>query len=341
MYLNFSTYLDEFIPFISEDLISSQSLRSLEAFANSLPPMMSGVLECRLKQSNCNVDYQICIDPYTNLCVSGIDDDFYLYLQSFYKSWKQRDSMIGSYVENMWLEFDAVNTNSYNNLPCIFSHLHKDFRYNPAPIAQAFLTHFKYFSEKPLLVCLDHFSELLPPNLRFVYLGYLFPRLNPALRVGVYSESLGELIDYLKKIGWQSKNPSYHDDLSRLLFPVTKYLNYFMISLDFNAVIFPRIGLECYLSPNPYDYLDWEPVLDYLVSSSLCSPQKKKALLKWHQPSKGDKVFSQNSNNLFSQGLQNYFSVSSTCKHAINHIKLVYEPSLPLEAKAYLGFTCQ
>lgn len=341
MHLPFTAYLNEFRPYLCKDLISSTMLSSLKDFAQALPKTQSGVLECRLNNNQENVDYQICVEPHINIQPYAFDETFYLYLKSFYRSWHSQNSILNKQVKNIWLEFDTKNTHYFNKVPCLFTHLYKSFRKNPLPIAQAFLSHFKYFSEAQCLLYVEQCINLLPADLNFVYLGYLCSRPNPALRIGLYGNSLRELIDYLGAIGWQEHDSRNQVEILKLFSPITTYLTYFMLSFDFHTAIFPRVGLECYLSPNSYDYLDWQPALDYLVSSHLCSPQKREALLKWHQPSLAQKMLPKGSSSLFSQSINTYFSTSSICRHALNHIKLVYNPFESIEAKAYLGFTSQ
>ncbi|MBN1860783.1 MAG: hypothetical protein JW840_04895, partial [Candidatus Thermoplasmatota archaeon] len=111
----------------------------------------------------------------------------------------------------------------------------------------------------------------------------------------------------------------------------------FVLSFDVTADgIGPRIGLECSFEENRYhEETRWEPLFDYLVEQGMCLPEKRDALLRYPGVEHPDDFsggvmkplvsVSQHLDDIFSGSLVRY----------ISHVKVVYIPGRPIEAKAY------
>ena len=77
-----------------------------------------------------------------------------------------------------------------------------------------------------------------------------------------------------------------------------------------------KIGIECYINQNQKD--NWARALAFLVSETLTTKKISEACLKW----KGYKLEKTENPEIFNMFFRK-----------INHIKLVYTPGKPLEAK--------
>ena len=101
----------------------------------------------------------------------------------------------------------------------------------------------------------------------------------------------------------------------------------------------PKIGLECYFAGNrqPRSEPRWVTFLDALVRDGLCTARKRDALLTFPgyidenaQGVRWPSALRQASQLLGGRSL-------STFVRTLHHVKLVYRPGEPLEAKAYLA----
>lgn len=142
------------------------------------------------------------------------------------------------------------------------------------------------------------------------------------------------MADYLIKIGWTDPTNTFF----ALIPSLSEFTDYILLSFDVGKRVYPRIGWEGHLTESPQYRPQLQLFLDYLVAQELCTPSKRDALLAWNGFSQhsfapelwprniswGDRFLGSRAISLFSRW--------------INHIKVVYQPGKPLEAKAYLGF---
>ena len=99
-----------------------------------------------------------------------------------------------------------------------------------------------------------------------------------------------------------------------------------------------KIGIECSFSPNRYHLeTQWTTFLDYLIQKGACLPEKKEALLSFcGVEQENTSIDFDFASYQVSAKIQND-SFSSALVRFISHIKIIYTPDAPIEAKAYSG----
>ena len=116
------------------------------------------------------------------------------------------------------------------------------------------------------------------------------------------------------------------------------YFSFNYIHIDFVKSLGKKIGIECSYYPHEH-YLEkrWSDFLNYLTEKELCIPEKRSSLIRFTG------IETENNVNDFSPELlvpttkipdDTY---SNAIVRYISHVKIVYQPGHPLEAKAYLG----
>jgi hypothetical protein len=88
-----------------------------------------------------------------------------------------------------------------------------------------------------------------------------------------------------------------------------------LLQLDVGDTIAPRLGIEFDAqAPTPaLRHAEWTELLGRFVVSGLCAPERAAELLAWSRPARADRL-----------------------RRDISHLKLVYDGTAPVEAKAYV-----
>jgi hypothetical protein len=111
------------------------------------------------------------------------------------------------------------------------------------------------------------------------------------------------------------------------------------LNIDVGETVGRKIGFECYFDGNrqPRREPRWNTFLDSLVRSGLCTADKREALLAYpgYADEDADGVPWPTALRRASQLLGR--RSLSTLVRSPHHIKIVYRPGEPLEAKAYLA----
>lgn len=171
-------------------------------------------------------------------------------------------------------------------------------------------------------VCSTHFGIMLPRLLNGTILANSV-RLHPA------HWQVGDIASWLKTVGAGAVG----SDVEGVTQEIPHLLQRAIVTVDAGATVGSRVGMECYPTAlatveGDSKHSRWiEEFTDWLVTRSLATPDKVRALLEWDI----QRVLSLDSlreqNDLF-----NY----SDCRLNLSHLKLVFEPSLGVQAKAYL-----
>jgi hypothetical protein len=328
-------YLKIVIPHLHPDLVTPTALSHIQPLAQILPASSMAGFECRLGPDRSAVDFQICLP-----CLArGLPESFltvpaWQFLQDFYQHWASPNSSLHQEIEDVGLEFDVSEQLPQVPIPCIFWKFDRETGIDAEGLMQTIAMLQQPISpllESNLRLCVDS----LPAGAIVSHLGAMLSRSIQAVRVNVKGISPDRLSDYLRQIGWIAPT----DTFSTLTSTLSRFFDSILLSFDVGDTLLPRIGLECFLEQQPDCTPRWELFLDYLIEQELCSPAKKNALLNWpgfsHKSSHpdlwpsnisfGDRFLGSRAISLFSRW--------------INHIKLVYQPGMPLEAKGYLGFS--
>lgn len=344
-------YLKVVAPHLGADLVSSVAMSRLEKLTQKLPPCSKSVLELRLAAGISQVDCCICPQA-TNF---KIPKNFLTH-----STWEAIDNLCQQEGKNstftnftnsphpqtkyIWLEFDLDQEPDDIPIPCVFvdSSWGSENKL-PAPIdASLKLPNYLISDQQQanLKLCID----ALPNLAKIEHLGAMFSRSSASLRITILGISLEQLPDYLNQIGW--KDPS--DIFLNLLDKLSTFLHqvdFLVLNIDLgdqiSSGINPCIAIEFYPKKQPHINSDsnYEEIafFNYLVETGLCTPEKKNALLAWPGVSQKADCPELWPKNLVISDLLLGNQGISVFQRTINHIKIVFHPFLPLEAKAYLG----
>ncbi|MBV8883272.1 MAG: hypothetical protein JO235_04635 [Chroococcidiopsidaceae cyanobacterium CP_BM_RX_35] len=327
-------YLKIVTSHLHPDLVSPAALSHIQPLAQILPASSLAGFECRLGANRSGVDFQIrlpCLDK--NLPERFLTAPAWQFLQDFYQNWASPNSSLHQEIENVGLEFDVNEQLPQVPIPCIFLKFAREAVIDAEGLMQTINLLQQPIS--PLLesnfgVCADS----LPSGATISHLGAMLSRTVNAVRVNVKGVPLEQLSDYLMQIGWSDPTNTFSTITSTL----SEFVDSILLSFDVGDTVLPKIGLECFLNNQPDEEPRWQLFLDYLVKEGLCTLAKKNALLNWpgfsHRSSVPDLWPSNISFGDCFLGSRAF----SIFWRRLSHIKLVYQPGIPLEAKGYLAF---
>jgi hypothetical protein len=255
------------------------------------------------------------------------------FLQDFYQKWASPNSSLHQEIENVGLEFDVNEQLPQVPIPCIFLKFNQETVIDNEGLMQIvrLLNHqVSPLFESNLRLCADS----LPTGATISHLGAMLSRQAKAVRVNVKGIAPEQLSDYLMQISWSASTNTF----STLTSTLSKFVDSILLSFDVGDTVLPRIGLECFLNNQPYDEPRWQLFLNYLVEAGLCTPAKKNAFLAWPGLSQKSSVPDLWPSNISFGDRFLGSRAFSIFWRRVSHIKLVYQPSIPLEAKGYLAF---
>ena len=328
-------YLAIITPHLHSDLVSPEALSHIQSLAQILPASSLAGFECRLGANQSRVDFQVSLPRLTlNLPQQFLTHPVWQFFQYFCQEWIEPSSFLYQRVERIHLEFDLDKERSQIPLPCIFLKFNQETVIDVQNLIKMTIRLLDSKVSPRLESNLRRCADSLPTGATISHLGAMLSRKANAVRVNVKGISPEQLSDYLMQIGWSDPTNTF----STLTSTLSEFVDSILLSFDVGDTVLPRIGLECFLDKQPYEGGQWELFLDYLVKAGLCTPAKKNAFLAWPGLSNkssvpdlwpsdisfGDRFLGSRAFSLFWRRL--------------SHIKLVYQPGIPLEAKGYLAF---
>ncbi len=351
--VDYLPFIEQYIP---KELISHQNFSQLTDLANILSGDLTSFLgfESRLMESEPQADYLFAIsslkgerDALADLIKNGNLPETFLSktgwqnIGNFAKMWSDSNSVLYDKVIGLWLEFDADNSFCEAPVPSIFLQtvpLHID---NPEEMEKCrwvTKTAIPILTGHPVSKEAEKFFittlKKLPGGASVFYVAAMLSRNSEEIRLVIKRIHPDKIVAYLKSLGWTDKD----EGLMVLLNEIKKYSNCIRLHVNIGDHVDPKIGLECFISPDKYhNGKGWGDFLDYLVKNKLCLPNLKSALLDFPG------VDQENSNYDFN--LDSYTpsvklpnsNFSKAIVRYISHVKLSYEPNTPIEAKAYTG----
>ncbi len=334
MKYSMESYLKIVVSQLHPDLVSPEALSHIQSLTQVLPSSSLAGLECRLGANQSGVDFQVrlpCLDQ--KLPESFSIAPAWQFLQDFYQNWTIPNSSLQQEIRNVGLEFDVNERMPQVPIPSIFLQFREENPLDAERLLQMvrLLNHqISPLLESNLRCCADS----LPVGTMISHLGAMLSRVAKAVRVNVQGISPNQLLDYLMQIGWTDSIHTF----STLVSTVSEFTDTVILSFDMGDTILPRIGLECFLNKQPYTEPRWERFLDYLVEKGVCTPAKKNAFLTWPGLSQKPSVPDLWPSNISVGDRFLGARASSVFWRKVSHIKLIYQPGMPLEAKGYLAF---
>jgi len=312
--------------------------------AKTLPPIVNGLIECRLGADNQQADQSqhILIDNQepdilmNHIIKSGLSDSpVWLGIHEFCVQWEKQSSLLHTVVDGIGFELDADAPRRQPHLPSFFFRMKKN-EYSAEEKQSALNDGLQIlfgktgqFPWQDVLRRCFTFDEA-----RLIYIGAMLARSSDALRVEFVPQSAGCIIPLLKHIGWSSDEAEL-DALIEQLIQFRAYIN--LLHVDIASTVRPKIGLSCLCGVGPDRKPNWPSFLDHLVEAGLCQTNKRNGLLAWEgfdDPASSkipwpDHIIVQ---SILKPDLLSIF------ERDISHIKIVYQPEKPPAAKAYLRF---
>lgn len=329
-------YLKVVTPNLHTDLVSPLALFNIQALAEILPSA-SAILECRLAAAQSQVDLILFLPCYNPTLPERFQTHpVWQFFQEFCQEWVAPTSFLHQSVKDVWLEFDVDGPPSQVPVPCIFLLLNQESVSDTQAlisVARRILndratTQF----ESNLRLCADS----LPEGAQITYIGAMLSRPTNTVRLNLGGISPQQLPDYLEKIGWSEPTNTLESLVSTLSDLVDEIR---LFDIDVGDTVLPKIGLECFFRKQPKHEPRWQTFLDHLVEWGLCTQAKKNAFLAWPGYTQRNQAPELWPSNLNPVDLFLGSRALSIFVRRLSHVKIVYQPGTPLEAKGYLGFS--
>jgi hypothetical protein len=356
---SFEEYVTPVAAGVSPVLISPSAFSDIGSVAGVLPSTLAYNtfgFECRLgdelpradflvlARSSCGRDSLAGLHPTSTLPARLMADPVWRRLRDFAACWAESSSPLHDAVDNIWLEFDIDGPVPDLPIPSIFFGLLTNFEpYAGETIADRHQasteTAIRLLSggelQPRLLETLSHCFHALSPEEQVFQVGLMLSRGAGAVRLCIRLHSVERIVEYLSGVGWSGDEAS----LRGVLDPLARSVDRVLLNIDAGETVGAKIGLECYFDRNrqPGREPRWGAFLDSLVLQGVCTPDKREAILAYsgyvdqNAPDvPWPEALLRTSQLLGGRSL-------STFVRSLHHVKIVYQPGRPLEAKAYLA----
>lgn len=341
--------LEIVLPHLSREIAAPEILPRLRHLARTLPPNLPCGLEFRLTQNVPQVDLLQCIlreDHAPSILREYIEstdliaEPAWQRVRDFCAAWSDAAFSLYSGIGKIWLEFDLDSDSARPPVPSVFIALDAKLPTFPdgfrvAQAAVALLVGAPLPS--PLLANLERCFRACRDRAFLSHIGVMLARSLDMLRVNIPRLERTQVADFLGEVGWIADGGEFE----RLLDWVYVPANPVTVCLDVGATVSPRIGLELGVDerlPDAEQTLRWSLLLDDLVARGLCAPEKRHGLLGWPGLSFPSSTTHAWPDHLISRSFLEPPERFSVMGRRLSHIKLVYQPGQPPEAKGYLGF---
>jgi hypothetical protein len=330
-------YLRVVEPRLPSTLVSPESFARLRALAVRLPPQSMVGFECRLAGNTEDADFAVALPadspgmkqfaghgPQNLLLAELLTNPIWQRVCALCARASGPHSALDDRLGTVWLEFDAHHQHLGVPVPNVLFGLPPEEQGRAGGGRQVAEAALELLTGEPLPCglrdTLGRSFSGLPSGAHVFQVGVMLGRQVSGVRVCVTNLSLDGIVDYLDRLGWTGQR----DDMIDALSPFTDRALRLALGIDVGEAIMPRIGIECYLHNGHRTRIEghWIEFLDLLVACGMCCPDKRDALLLWPGQTTAR------------------FLWPVTFALGLNHIKLIYQPSCPLQAKAYFGFAC-
>ena len=330
------------MPFIPDALISQDVISHIEKLNENFPAGLTtiGGMECRLGTDDRNADWFLGINPmdggrekfYDKISDGSLSQELqktpgWKAIRGFTEHWVNPQSPVHQNVSFVWLEFDYPALVAGNPIPGVFLLLKDPVNHSGTGGSEyyewLFNNAFKYLhieevnkeTEANIKFCFDR----LPDKAAINYAALMLGRKLKGIRL-VVSIPVEKLEGYLSDVGWEGSG----SELRSLVEELSQFVDIIDFNLDIAHKVFPKIGLECILRKKQLQIEPrWRTLVNHLTEKGLCKPEKGRGLLAW-------------------SGYENtvlpHETVPSYLFRGISHVKIMYQPGSPLEAKGYMGF---
>jgi hypothetical protein len=355
----FEEYLGPVAAVVSPRLISPSAFSAIDSVAGVLPSTLAYNtfgFECRLGEdlpradflvlatASCGRDSLAGHHPTSRLPDHLMADPVWRRVQDLATPWAEPSSPLYHAMDNMWLEFDVDGPVPEIPVPSVFfglpTNARTDAAREPGNRHQATVeTAIRLLSgDEPsprVPETLSRCFRALLPEEHVFQVGLMLSRGAGPVRLCIRLRSVERIVEYLVGVGW----PGDEAALRGVLEPLSRSVDRVLLDIDVGETVGAKVGLECYFEGNrqPRREPRWGAFLDSLVRQGMCTAGKRTALLEYpgyvDQNAEGvawPTALRRTSQLLAGRSL-------STFVRSLHHVKIVYHPGRPLEAKAYLA----
>lgn len=333
-------YLRAVTPYLHPDLVIPQASAQIQALARRLPLASAALLECRLSNTDPDVDFHASftyIPP--NLGDQFLPSPAWQACQILHQEWMNSTSALHHSINNFILEFDLPAQSTDASLisaisPSPYIIFKSGMSRGLQPLIQQTLELLQKAPNPALIAKIQHCLHALPEGASLANIGVWLARSHQAVRLTIKEIRFEQLSAYLKQIGWN--HPT--SPLTAYTSTLSPFVDTLALAIDLDPNIHPKIGLECFATKDFHDQKRWQALIDHLVQTGLCIPAKRNALRDWSGFTQQIDCPNLWPANLTYGDLLMGSNAISFFWRRINHIKLVYQPDQLLTAKAYLAF---
>ncbi len=317
-------------------ILSSAARARLRAIADPLPPLASEAgLECRLEGGDDRVDFAICLElgaegrrrlaaalAEPEAPEAGASSPGWRRARAFLRAWAAPGAALHRTVSAAWLEFDALGDGRPPE-PFLLFTLEPEGCYPGGAAVPALgallregLDLLSDGLDRDTASGVDLCLRALPCSAQVLHAAARPTRAGDVARL-VVRMPWRALPGYLERVGWPGSRAELEAHLERLCARTLVHA----INLDVGSGIGPRVGIEFYPCSLRADLSRRRSVLDDLEAAGTCTAEKRALLSAW--PSGAPSPARTGASIRVERALM---------------VKVVYEPGVPLRAKAYLGF---
>ena len=314
------------LPYASENLVPHKARQRLEHLALALPPIVRGLLECRLVEAE-TVDLSIgvldTVSDKTRLhdCFAKMNDSSPAWerIMAFMSEWEgQTDSSPSSRFA--WFEFDLDRHGSGYPAPSVFLSFGE-----PAAAATWNSALLQLSETAPERVA--YWLSRLPSGAVVDFVGVMVPREQAPIRLnmsGLTSETAWR---------WLADNGVVLPDSFRDVFDMLYDISAPSLTVEAGETrLGPRVGLEC----RPSSVAAAEEVFDLCHALSLCSPNVMADAERWRGKSSAFGPAADLPMHMLLEAAVQPEAPPTVLLREVNHIKFTFTPSGVEEAKIYL-----
>lgn len=337
-------YLRVIAPYLSYELVCAAALSKIQLLAQKLQPTWGALIECALGPDSSKVDFSVHLsDNVIDLSEEMLIHPVWQRIRQLSIDCANPTSYLSQEAASIWLEFEIDEEPLEIPVPGVFVSLQEGYLQQLSGDAATFQRWLTEMVLERLLghpiplkqqQSLDNCQKALPIGAQVLCMGVMLARQPGTIRLKVSGIPPLHVPEYLEQIGW----PGPLTELEALATRLQSLVDRIVLNLDISLTVDARVGLECFIDRRLDKSSQWQPLLNYLVESKLCTQKKYDALLSWP-----GFCYEQSCAVPWPRNLRTVSKflgprASSVLVRELNHIQLTLQPGNLLEANGYLWF---
>jgi hypothetical protein len=338
-------------PYLSPDKVPPEQLSFIKQVARKLAPIHCAGFECLLGDKATWVDFQQRILARHN--EPGLLRD-YIFSSglTFSSDWNQIKNLceqvqnplsrLHGTISEFWLEFDLPQPIALEPVPSpsVFISLNPSLSNGKADNSRlaVIIQILNVLLGRPisgrLAARIKRCLEACNDGASIIDIGTMLSRRPEVIRVNVGGINPAHLVSFLNQIGWDGNATPIETTFEQMF----TMLDRLSLCLDVGDIVYPQIGLECFLNEQPDKDHRWTELFNELVSKGLCTSAKRDALMSWP----GYTYPTQSSfpwpKQLILESLLEEPDRFTVIGRRLSHTKLVFQPDGQIKTKGYFGF---